>query len=273
MRKFILTQLFAVLVLSVFLSHAQAQCQGSGTRIYFGNGMFNSVADANASLYELKKLVVDGLESNTNRIHYDLALNVSETDLDNILTVIAQRANGDITYFWNVMDAVIPMPDWLVKPITDTMDSFRDLSTLDGDTLERMVEQYQASLMASEKILLVSHSQGNFYAEEALNRVLRKKQRSDPFAMGFGNVRVATPTPTRFSFPYFTFQGDQIIQWVAALIGAPQPNLFGIASGPGPFLDPLGHNFILAYLHNGESALKIQTAMSEIARRTAYPCE
>ena len=254
-------------------SKAKAQTQRllSGTRIFFGNGMFNSASDANASLYELEKLDLGSIESDPSDIHYDLALNVSESRMDNILTVISQRINGDISYFWNIMDAIIPMPEWLVDPITNTLEGFQDASNLDGDTLTTMMKNYQASLDRGEKIILVSHSQGNFYAEEAIKRLLRQNHQTDPAILGFGNVRVATPTFSFFSFPHFTFTDDRVILLVSAFLGAPDANLISRGAGPGPYLDPWAHNFVLSYLHNAESRSKINAAIIQQAEITSHP--
>jgi hypothetical protein len=246
---------------------AHAQCRGSGTRIFYGNGMFNSASDANNSLIELEKLDVSELESSADRIHYDLALNVSESSLENILTVVEQKVDGDLSYFWNVMDALLPMPDWLVAPMMEALQS-----AVDNDTLEHMLAQYETALSLSEKIVLVSHSQGNFYAAEAIPTLLEKYGQTEAASLGFANVRVGDPAPPNAEFPYFTFTDDQVMDWVRALTHAPPANLETLGAGLGPELDPLGHHFIKAYLTNDESREKIRQAMVDTALATAYPC-
>jgi hypothetical protein len=216
--------------------------------------MFNNMNDVQNSLIELKKLDLSAIGQ---PIQYKLALNLNESDLSNILSVIEQKGDGDLSYFWDVLDGVLPMPSWLNEPIENAL-----LNRPHSATLSQMHDLYQAEFASKTKVILVSHSQGNFYAEEIEKQLSAEHQSEDLHNFGFGNVRVATPTQTAFQYPYFTFQDDLIINLARKVfLGAPLANLITLGSGPGPELDPNGHNFVNAYLINSESRERIRQAI------------
>ena len=250
-------------VLAFYPNPLFAQCSQTKIHLYFGNGIFNSANDVNNSLLELQGLDLSSIPN----LEYRLALNLDESKLDAILTVVSQKVNGDLSYFWNVMDGLIPMPEWLVDPVREVLQS-----SLDETTLDTIISDYEDSIEAQSAIVLVSHSQGNFYAEEALRTLLLRHQETDPKKLGFGNVRVASPARSQFQFPYFTFKDDEVITWVRDLLGAPAPDLDSQGSGLGPYLDPLGHSFIHAYLTNPESRGKIRQAILEEVASLLSPC-
>ena len=250
------------LFLILFASRA---ANAGEVHLYFGNGIFNSANDVNNSLVELKTLDLSSKPADQT-IDYRVALNLDESKLYAVLTVVEQKADGNLSYFWNVMDGILPLPDWLVEPMEAVLSD-----SLDQETLDQMLSQYETDLEAGIKIILVSHSQGNFYAEESIQNLIRRHGNLNPHQMGFGNIRVATPAKTLFSFPYFTFSDDEVISWVRKTLGAPAPNLSSQGSGPGPYLDPLGHSFIQAYLTISESREKIRQAILEEIASTPFP--
>jgi hypothetical protein len=258
-----------VLFFFVFQSSALSAefCQTTGTTIYFGNGMFNSMTDVQNSMIELERLDLSQITRDPNRLHYKMALNLSESDLNNILAVVEQRTQGDLSYFWEVLDGVLPVPEWLNDPIEHAL-----ASQIHDDTLAQMVSDYTLDLESGSKVILVSHSQGNFYAEESEKELLENYHQIETHSFGFGNVRVATPTRTRFSYPYFTFGDDYFMNLVRSILGAPFANLLTGGSDAGPTFDPNGHDFVRAYLANTESREKIRQAILSEAQATASPC-
>ena len=132
---------------------------------------------------------------------------------------------------------------------------------------DRMISQYKNTLKEGKKVILISHSQGNFFAEEAINSIAPD---GDPMQIGFGNVRVATPAYSSYDFPYTTFEDDFIIKAVRNVAGAPPANLPPIGSGPVP-RDPLGHDFVKAYLGTERSRIKIKTDIASVEKQTQYP--
>lgn len=258
---------FAGLILLIVFAQNVRGCDATGIAIYFGNGMFNSMNDVQNSVVELKNLDLKSIDPDPTKIRYKTALNLNESDLDNILSVIREKTQGDLSYFWEVIEGSLPIPDWLDAPIRNAL-----LSSVHLDTLGAMIEQYSNDLQSGEKVILVSHSQGNFYAEESEKRLMRKNNVSDLGSLGFGNVRVATPAKSLLRFPYFTFKDDLIIGLVRHWVGAPEPNLETIGSGLFPYLDPRGHDFVKAYLRNAESREKIRQAIIEQANHSQVRC-
>jgi hypothetical protein len=148
----------------------------------------------------------------------------------------------------------------------------------DDQDLHKHVELYAKDLADSRRVLVVSHSQGNFYALEAFTYLLQmaanKGERTDQslLPLGVGNVEVATPARMdAWGFPWTTLQDDLVIRIVAEAMGASPANLPTIGAGPPPERDPLGHSFIKAYLNTKESREKIKRDMIATIKEMRYP--
>ncbi len=251
---------FKSLLVLLFLSESSlANVCSFGTKIFYGNGMLNSYVEALQSMNALEKL--EFAKSNS-LFSYDLAFNRNDSELLNFVTVVAQKLENDYTTAWKYIFGLQDLPNF------DLINNSALFSESIALNQKRMLEQYRSALKEGNKVIIVSHSQGNFFAEEALNTI---SSFDHPWEIGLGNVRVASPTFSDYGFPLTTFSDDRIINGVRKFLGAPKPTLPAIGSGPAPIRDPLGHNFIKAYLNTPESGEKIQSDILKVISGTHYP--
>ena len=242
-------------------------CQDPGSEIVYGNGMFNSRDEALQSLQALRKLGFGrSLESNSSRLRYTLAYNSSERITQQLLQVFRQKLNDSLVDFWLWTTGNLIPPDWFKereKYIVAADLLLQSALPLDND-LEDHVLKYQDSITSGWKVMLVSHSQGNFYANESYRRLRAASKFNWALKAPFGNVQVATPTDSVASHgPYFTFSQDLVIQSLRKFQSALAPNMDGGAGVP-PEGDYNGHSFIKAYLKGLESRSRLLTAVNQV---------
>ena len=174
-------KILVLILIPIYSSHANV-C-AFGTKIFYGNGMFNTKLEADQSSQALDLLGLNGVETPNNPPKFDLAYNKNESRLLNVLSVAIQFVNNDYKAAWRLIFGLEIPP-----PITnlDLASVFLDPI---GGNLERMVNKYNESLSEGDRVIIVSHSQGNFFAHDAIARFTTL----NPGPIGIGNARVATP--------------------------------------------------------------------------------
>jgi hypothetical protein len=139
------------------------------------------------------------------------------------------------------------------------------------------MESYSQWIRSGYNVIIVSHSQGNFYANQVMRKLgdygERDFGRSNHYSAFYSternpffpkildlvaNVQVATPvSETIANSPWTTFKDDLIINLVRSSLGALPANIGSPGAGLPPHGDLLGHSFEKAYLRNPESRAKI----------------
>lgn len=283
------TKIF-ILILSIFL---QAQsinadsCQGKGTVFFFGNGMFNTKKDAQDSLDALRSEVRKSVNYDRSKnIKFNLAYKTSEPTLTQISYVVSQKKIDSYENFWLWLNSNKKAPEWFHESL-----KFLAAKELrNGMTFEDLrdhFESYSDYIRWGYNIILISHSQGNFYANQVMRKLsdytdasltssLEDKRKENPlfpeFSDLFANVQVATPVSATVNLsPWSTFQDDLIMAFVRKTLGALPANLKTPGSNIPPDGDLLGHHFIKAYLRNNESRSKILSDIQAQYSKLRYP--
>lgn len=248
---------------------------GKGTVIVFGNGMQNEMKHAKSSLETLKKAFMKKdygklLEPNDteNRIKFDLAYNSYEKYWLDYLEVFRhylnqwQLVDSFTSLFWYRWDTPSPLLFWV-------NDETRYFNLKDRD-LAAQLYMYENYIHSGYRVIIVSHSQGNFYANN-VSRFL--------YTIGgsFGNVQVATPASMMYGYNmgppmWSTFMDDKIMKHIPL---KQEPNIEGGASDStvNKSLDIDGHSFEGAYMHVEESRDKILRDIVTVGRMLSYPCK
>jgi hypothetical protein len=225
-----------------------AACKPGGTVVAFGNGMRNDLADAQDSLIALSTLHDPSQLDPEGNVEYILAYNSKESIWLEALEVARQKAFDDPTGVWRFLSGEQP-PDWFTELETEQAKTAGALvEFLIDEDLQRQVGDYLLRLASGQRVLVVSHSQGNFYANSASLLL------PAPYRSSWGNSQVATPVKAvQSKGPYRTFQDDLVMLAVRDTVGALPANLPAIGIGVPPLGDLLGHNFITAYLRHASS--------------------
>jgi|GEM_PF-3732163 len=239
MRAFLITLCLAGMFFLSFADSAYSACRTS-TSIVFGNGMFN---DLNSSLHSMKKLTEAVALAQTqampaiDSIYLAYARDRSSTPNGSVLEEgleVARQNYGDnsIKYYWiyytssiswrymaygALLGLLTEPPEWfriwmhnktrLVNQSVFINDpDFR--SMMDGDPRVGF-PGYRSLLFDGNRVLIVSHSQGNYYANAVYDALVAE----DPdWAKSIGNVQVATPANSvHSSGPYTTLAEDILI--------------------------------------------------------------
>jgi hypothetical protein len=226
----IINQLFVcVLFLTSFVAEAQ-NCDSPQSaelvRIYFVNGMDNKFIgpgiddqDMVSSKDELAKIV--GINIGT----FGNSFNFQEDGYAQAKQVYQQREAQPVE-FWQWMarlnkgeDARFPVPLAIKDAdITARIKVAKDLNAkqyfIDKD-LQVMVAQYLLDLKSGKKVVLVSHSQGNFYANNAYIYI---KNNYPQYSNSFGIVMTASPASINASLgglgPHTNNAKDKVLNGV-----------------------------------------------------------
>ena len=244
MRKTTLPLIFLLL----FSGLSEAHCPSRAT-VFFGNGMFNSFDEAQKSLDALVARVSE--TENWKRSWSDVAYNFDEPAVYQLLEVLEQKS-GDLDkrfwrWFWDWSEA----PDWFRNIIKARM-LYEEKNGHQRYSLGSQLIRYQKELMKDRGVIVVAHSQGNFFANSA---ALHLAAGMYPVNNFYRVISVATPA----SFvdgdgPYFTLTSDGVIRWIP---GALPPNATNVAPAPGL----LDHKFVEHYLQGQPTGEKIVTAV------------
>jgi len=138
------------------------------------------------------------------------------------------------------------------------------------DSLADQVNDYMKQIKEGKKILLVAHSQGNFFGNQAYGVLNSTAKQS------FGIVSVANPdSSVGDGGPYTTLEEDEVIEyikWVKDLIGLPVPMKPNLTNSPVELPDEKGHAFINAYMVAGSNSdQKITNDMISVLDKLTVP--
>jgi len=223
---------FLLLFGTIFLpNHACAVICQNKTAIVYGNGMFNNKVDAEESLSELEvKLRAYPQASNLLaelEFHLAYADNAgatgpwSLTGVGQLVEIVRQGGNNNYVSMWRWLSDIEAAPQWFQNDMTRIAAAQNALSYVNDVDLQKMLNGdgtannpgYRKLLLGGKRVLIVSHSQGNFYANAVYNTL------NDPlnprYANSMGNVQVATPASYVASGgPYTTVPEDAAMAFV-----------------------------------------------------------
>lgn len=238
-------------------------CIGADTAVYFANGMLNSFEDARSSLLTLRLALGQSLPGNT---FFALAFNPSDGALVDLWEAVQQELNSDTSRFYRILGGIDLMPDFIQDALLDIAAGLDRDAVAASPAATAHLNLYQSEVLEGKKVVVVAHSQGNFFTNLVYGALEPLEQQS------VGVVAVATPANfVAGGGPHVTLREDLII---GALIlrrplnGPKTPNTTnGEVSG-----DLLGHSFSQAYMYPGAtSRSKILTRIDEVNRSLVEP--
>ncbi len=200
----------------------------------YGNGMFNDREDAVESQIMLKEMMASQLPG--YRVSYRLSYNHNESLLDQLLEVARQRLLQDYSNFFLWLAGIELAPNWFREGLELIVISYDAFSYVFDSDLRKHISQYTQDISQCRKVLLVAHSQGNFYGNESWRSVYQT------FTAGIawdqlklmGMVSVATPASQvgyPLSYPvdqqsvtrYLTLSDDLVINLLRSVAFGPLP--------------------------------------------------
>lgn len=237
-------------------------CQNK-TAIVYSNGMFNDERNAKISKNELIAKMLSYPQASSLLIDVEFHLAYANdngglsagfgTVLEQLLEV-GRQALGDtnMDLFWEQLQGIVPADPQLLALMKELAQVMGETAFVNDKDFASMMsggngfEGYRTFLSSGKRVLIVSHSQGNYYS----NRVYREI--TDPayggnaaLASSIGVVAVATPASTSpggklgLNEPNITVPEDFVIAGVRAAFGSLPSKSDRIASNIFP-VNPFG---------------------------------
>jgi hypothetical protein len=271
------TTLMAVLPTEV----SSACAPDSAVVIYYGNGMFITPARARVQALLMDRKLRSTLPART-KVTFAYSYNNSEDSYDQLFQVAGQALLGksalgipDIPSVPSVPSvpslpstpSVPSLPSWpnLPSSIGEAVRTLEKSANADSYVKDRdlnaHVARYQADLAAGRRVIVLAHSQGNFYANRAYDALSSKA--------GFAIVSIGTPASyTAGSGPYTTLTTDEII---SSIPNRRTPNTTNGHIFNGATSDGDGHSFTRHYLNGDVAGPKITGQVNTVLASLSCP--
>lgn len=228
---------------------------------FYVNGVDNAKKEAEESAENLKAKILPELGPHQVGSLYQRNGGTLYQLLETDKLLYVDTARSGFKEFWVYLTLMKGSPPgFLTKVYTDVLAKYDEYTYTHGNganDLRGMTDAVVGELNAGKKIILVSHSEGNFFANQVVNYITTNKPDLAPCLK---QVAVASPATNVASHgPWTTLSNDNVINtarigfaW-GSLILRPEP------AGALPTLDPpQNHNFINAYLFNFRPRLRDQ---------------
>jgi hypothetical protein len=179
---------------------------------------------------------------------FDVAYNDTHSLPLDLLESTIQFLTGNVSRFWRILWEIDPMPDLVADQMLLLSNALDYSALLTTDSLLDHVKTYQNVIDEGKKVILVAHSQGNLFGNQAYNFLSTNERRS------FGMVSVANIDSNvlgDFSEAaiYTTLSNDKFIQGLIAVqLGLPTSPMLPNTENTSNSDDFWGHSFVGSYM-------------------------
>lgn len=244
-----------LLIASNLLDAGACPSTSPSARLFFANGM--RTATEEEALDSAAK-VTDQLKTfRTTAFNYDCLESAAAFDSDpntglQLLQAYLQLRVTETSEFWR----------WLsgIKRTSNSFAStFETLANITDGTayvlqpeLQKHVASYTSSIGAGMKVIVVAHSQGNFYANQAYSVLFGRQATSSSFSI----VGVATPADRVAGGGQYTTLDEDFIRYIPLAL-APTTSFPRCSNTPEPIKGFECHDFKQSYLVGTDSMNRI----------------
>ncbi|MGE8531070.1 MAG: hypothetical protein ACN6N1_09280 [Acinetobacter guillouiae] len=251
-----IAQVAQAVVLALLPPVAPVNDNQNPATIVFVNGLNNTLDDSLSMSLALKK----DLEAKGKKYVVDLAFNKTEGVFLDFLQAFSQKMVIDnLSDFWKLIDNVDNLQN--ASLVTDEIyqkyiNDFKK-DEMKFPEIEDHIKEYNKYLAKNSNVVLVPHSQGNFYANASLNLLFAHSTiaRKHLFSVG-----IATPSNKLLpNSSYFTSSNDSLIvsigvgDFISSSLSILPPNI----TIPYSDNDKIGHGFLTSYLREGQPSKDI----------------
>lgn len=263
MKRILYAVFVIVALLATITLKAETFCQSStGTVVVFGNGIMGTPLGNLQSRDLLKEELRATLSTEEfNKLIFALAENKSYGFLSDLYESAKQKLGAEnvVISFWRWLGNQEVMPDALQEELKAMAARFDFATRVAPEDLNNHILLYRTSMLEGKKVLVVSHSQGNFFVNAAYEKLFTGSQALTT-ASSFGIVAVATPASfTAGGGPYTTLVEDLVIQVIAlatppGVLPPRSTNITNVGSG-ATSSDWKGHGFVEEYTAQGSRSI------------------
>ena len=245
-------------------------CDTKETVVFYGNGVKSIKRNAYDAIELIKKRLKATLPPEEfTSLEFDVSYNDTHGLSLDLLESTLQILSGNTSRFWRLFLGLEIMPDWFADTFILLSVALDKSALVTTDSLKDHVTTYKTKIAEGKKVLLVAHSQGNLFGNQAYSLLNSREKQS------FGMVSAANVDNRVLGAdsPYTTLKDDKVITaLIAAQIALPSkpmpPNTENIADSE----DYLGHFFIQSYMVEGSnSGMQITNDIIEVLGNLATP--
>lgn len=230
--------------------------------IVYSNGMFTSPVQAANNLNTVRR----SFQYTANTSKFYLAYNQSEDVLNQVAEVAAQhlKQQNNLTerqaWFQFAYKSLLPHLYNVLENTETAIASINEASYVNDVDLNSHINQYYLPLLQDEhKVVILSHSQGNFYANRAWNTIASMTNGSE-LTKGLGIVGVADVASYVAGNGLHTTNSNDLIVKAVRLLSGSQP-LPANVTHPLTSKDLLGHGLSEIYLNDDLDARHIKAKL------------
>ena len=243
---------------------AASICDIKESVVFYGNGIKSTKKNAADALEVVKKrLQATMAPADFAGLEFSIAYNETQGLPLDLLESAIQLLTGNTSRFWRYFMGLEVMPDWFADKFIGLAASLDRSSLATTDSLKNHVATYKTRIAEGKKVVLVAHSQGNLFGNQAYTMLSSREKQS------FGMVSAANVDSNVLGTgsPYTTLTNDKIILLlIATQLNLPTspmaPNTENVAISQE---DSLSHLFIESYMVAGSNSESRRTR----ARRTS----
>jgi hypothetical protein len=211
--------------------------------LYYANGVWNTLDDAHKGMEALSRRVVQGLNpAEFPHVTYTVSLNPTHGLPRDILEAVRQRFNLSEIDLWGVVLGFVtppqPVKDFIAQRLAAAA---ADGAGIDSGAVGNIATDYSIDIADGRRVVVVSHSQGNFTVRQAAN--LLEAEELEHFSV----VRVASPD---YSSEYSLYEHTTLYHDLV-IAAVPTPKLPANTLGIPSLADWKGHDFALIYMADG----------------------
>ncbi len=277
-RKWMLT----VLIFGC-ISRVYAACEVNVDKIepYYINGMFTDAADFYANKIAIEKFVAEGLQGSGFSTNVSGAYNKSEAGLSEVFEVLRQKSEDFVS------ESILLLLNNDFLGYVESLESESEIKALleiintvyAGTYAEEDTQIAKAGVVdildTCSRVVLVTHSQGNFYGNAIFNDIYAQYVFPNGYGISsypmLGMMQIASPVfrpggTTSILYPeivsHLTNDTDLVMRLVRSIVGSIDANYTSLVNND----DLSGHGLEASYLRPDGQGAEISLKMRSIAK-------
>ena len=233
--------------------------------IYYNNGMFSDRIEAKLAVMELQNQVRSTDVGSSVDPKISIAYSQPSNALDRIVNSAINQQDTDWAKIlgWLFNDEISTPDAWFTEAIHSTTADFTVENYVNNAEIDFQSLQYRADILTGNKVILVAHGQGNFYANSAYDRLQERlaEEQVDGEEVSFSSFGIVSVASTGSRLEsevqgqdvqYVSLTTDQILLSLDSQRSILTPNVNSVGS-----TDWSGHLFLDSYLETDTAANSI----------------
>jgi len=267
----------AILLSVPFFSALSASCPDSGrTTVLYLNGVFKSVPEeVDDAARTVKAAIPTVLTWDWTTVDIRSEYNPSDGKVGDLIESADQSASGlDWVQFWEFFLGLKSPSPWFTDASLALIKAYSSLASIDYKPIrDRMTSDVRKEFALGRKVVLLAHSQGNFFANEVVGQLTSAELKSVAIvSVANPDSRIATNVDGHLEVPRVTLLEDLVVAAISAarMASGLDPAMLANSSNlPDLSRDWTGHDFLDTYFQLSYPAWARNRSQSQILANIA----